>query len=105
MGLYDAPGGQPVCITYASGEKGSMDRESRNPKYQSTRVLVERWKWHNDLRTGLLIFGTVVGAVAVVLDVLLLLLGGVLRWEIIDGGMIVMLLSACVGVSNLSGHV
>jgi len=71
-GTYDSPAakswGQPMCITYASHEKPSIERESQDANYRDTRALVGRWRWHNDLRTALLIAGTLVGAVAVSAD-------------------------------------
>jgi hypothetical protein len=57
-----------LCITYASREKASINRESNDPRYKASKALINRWRWHNDLRTALLIFGTLVGALAVVLD-------------------------------------
>ena len=59
---------EPMCITYASHEKGPIQREAKDPKYRSAKALISRWKWHNDLRTALLILGTVVGATAVAMD-------------------------------------
>ncbi|KAK5080747.1 hypothetical protein LTR05_008452 [Lithohypha guttulata] len=67
-GPYNDPISQPLCITYASHEQGAMKRESDDPKYKTAKALINRWKWHNDLRTALLILGTIVGAIAVVLD-------------------------------------
>ena len=71
-GPFDRAGasdhGQPLCITYASHERASFARERDDPKYKSSKDLVSRWRWHNDLRTGVLILGAVSGAVAVVLD-------------------------------------
>ena len=51
-------------IQYASNETRSLERE----RAWTTHDLVRRWQWHNAIRTGILIFGTLVGAVAVVLD-------------------------------------
>lgn len=63
--------GQPWCITYASQEAGALEREkgaNGQEKYKSTKALVQRWKWHNDLRTAALLAGVVTGAIAVVMD-------------------------------------
>ena len=68
MGPYNEPDNQPLCLTYASREKASVDRERNDPKYKSTKALVNRWRWHNDLRTALLVLGTVVGAIGIVLE-------------------------------------
>lgn len=68
-GLFtSSPSSEPMCITYASTEKGSLDREGKDPEYKTSKALINRWKWHNDLRTGLLIFGTIAGALAVTMD-------------------------------------
>ncbi|KAK5094107.1 hypothetical protein LTS08_008736 [Lithohypha guttulata] len=67
-GPYNDPFNQPLCITYASHERGAVDREGKDPQYKTAKALINRWKWHNDLRTALLILGTIVGAIAVVLD-------------------------------------
>jgi len=56
-------GSQPIAVTYASHEARSIERE-RSPEW-STRRLVLRWKWHNDIRTVMLVLGTVAGALAV----------------------------------------
>lgn len=61
-------GSEPLCITYASTEKAALRREGEDGKYKTTEALIRRWKWHNDLRTVLLIFGAVAGALAVALD-------------------------------------
>lgn len=57
-----------MCITYASHEKAAIEREAKDARFRDTKELVGRWRWHNDLRTALLILGTVVGAVAVAVD-------------------------------------
>jgi len=67
-GSYKNSNSQPLCITYASGERASFDREGKDPKFRTSKALVNRWRWHNDLRTALLVCGTVIGAIAVVLD-------------------------------------
>lgn len=67
VGPYNGASIQPICITYANHHKPAIARESDDPKYKSAKALINRWKWHNDLRTALLIFGTVIGVVAVVL--------------------------------------
>lgn len=56
---------EPIALTYANLEARSIERE-RDPEW-TTRRLIERWKWHNDVRTAVLIVGTVVGAAAVAL--------------------------------------
>lgn len=61
-------GSEPICITYASTEEAALEREARDPKYKTSEALINRWKWHNDLRTALLIFGAAAGALAVSLD-------------------------------------
>ena len=56
-------GSQPIALTYASHEARSIERE-KSPQWTSRR-LVQRWKWHNDIRTLALILGTIAGALAV----------------------------------------
>jgi hypothetical protein len=56
-----------MALTYASGEARSVEREQG--REWTTRRLVLRWKWHNDIRTAVLVLGTLAGAVAVVMDV------------------------------------
>lgn len=68
LGPFESPSGQPMCITYASHESASLARERDDPNYTSTKALVMRWKWHNDLRTIVLVLGAAIGAFAVVLD-------------------------------------
>ena len=51
------PGSGAVALTYAFDEKRSVDRE----KEWSTEELVLRWKWHNEVRTAVLILGTMLG--------------------------------------------
>ena len=53
-----------MALTYARHEKASIDRE----RAWSTEELVRRWQWHNSVRTGILVAGTVIGAVAVGVD-------------------------------------
>lgn len=53
-----------MALTYARHEKRSIDRE----RSWSIEELVRRWQWHNSVRTGILVVGTIVGAVAVGLD-------------------------------------
>lgn len=52
------PGNGAIALTYAFNEKRSIDRE----KTWSTKELVLRWKWHNEVRTAILILGTMIGA-------------------------------------------
>lgn len=65
VGPYGKPNNQPLCVTYASDEKASIERESKDPRYKSSKALINRWKWHNDLRTAVLILGILAGACAV----------------------------------------
>lgn len=51
----------PIALTYARHETGAMERE----KTWKTVDMVERWRWHNDVRTGILLLGTVLGGLAV----------------------------------------
>jgi hypothetical protein len=53
----------PIALTYARGEKGSMERE----RTWGTGEMVRRWRWHNDVRTGVLLFGTLAGGLGVAL--------------------------------------
>lgn len=68
VGPYGEPNSQPLCVTYASNEQASIVRESKDPRFESSEALINRWKWHNDLRTAVLIVGTLVGACAVALE-------------------------------------
>ena len=52
------PGNGALALTYAFNEKRSIDRE----KAWSTKELVLRWKWHNEVRTAILTLGTMLGA-------------------------------------------
>lgn len=52
------PGNGAIALTYAFNEKRSIDRE----KAWSTKELVLRWKWHNEVRTAILTLGTMLGA-------------------------------------------
>jgi len=52
------PGNGAIALTYAFNEKRSIDRE----RTWSTKELVLRWKWHNEVRTAVLILGTMLGA-------------------------------------------
>ena len=56
-------GSQPIALTYASHEARSIERE-KSPEW-TTRRLVQRWKWHNDIRTVMLLAGVVAGTLAV----------------------------------------
>lgn len=53
-----------IALTYARHENRSIDREGA----WSTVELVRRWQWHNSIRTAVLVAGTVIGAVALALD-------------------------------------
>lgn len=63
------PGEDPtaMALTYASHERRSLEREGAK-EWADSRVLVGRWCWHNWVRTGILVLGTVIGAVGVVVD-------------------------------------
>ncbi|KAJ9502022.1 hypothetical protein H2202_002086 [Exophiala xenobiotica] len=61
------PGNGAMALTYAFNEKRSVERD-RDRKFSSTAELVRRWQWHNSVRTGILVVGTLVGAVAVAMD-------------------------------------
>ena len=52
------PGNGALALTYAFNEKRSIDRE----KAWSTKELVLRWKWHNEVRTAILTLGIILGA-------------------------------------------
>ncbi|KAJ9610440.1 hypothetical protein H2200_005217 [Cladophialophora chaetospira] len=56
--------GQIVALTYAFNEGRSIERDQR----MGTAETVERWSWHNYIRTWVLVLGTMVGALAVALD-------------------------------------
>lgn len=51
----------PLALTYARGEKGSVKRE----KGWKTEEMVKRWRWHNNVRTAMLMLGTLLGGLAV----------------------------------------
>ncbi len=57
---------EPIALTYASSEPPSIERE-KSPEWTTAR-LVERWVWHNNIRSAVLVIGTVLGAFAVSLD-------------------------------------
>ena len=59
-------GGEPLAVTYASEEKRPLAREA-DPAW-TTKRLIERWIWHNDIRSVILITGTMGAALAVALD-------------------------------------
>ncbi|KAK5273879.1 hypothetical protein LTR99_000866 [Exophiala xenobiotica] len=61
------PGNGAMALTYAFNEKRSVERD-RDRKFSSTAELVRRWQWHNSVRIGILVVGTLVGAVAVAMD-------------------------------------
>lgn len=56
--------GQIIALTYAFNEDRSIQRDQA----MGTAEAVERWSWHNYLRTWVLVLGVLVGAVAVSLD-------------------------------------
>lgn len=58
------PGNGVMALTYAFNEKRSIERDRKF----STVELVKRWQWHNNIRTGVLVLGTVIGALAVAMD-------------------------------------
>jgi hypothetical protein len=51
----------PIALTYARGDAGAMERE----REWTTREMAERWKWHNNFRTGILLLGTLLGGLGV----------------------------------------
>ena len=57
-------GNGALALTYAFNEKRSIDRE----KAWSTKELVLRWKWHNEVRTAMLTLGTMLGAWGIGID-------------------------------------
>ena len=57
-------GNGALALTYAFNEKRSIDRE----KAWSTKELVLRWKWHNEVRTAILTLGTMLGAWGIGID-------------------------------------
>ena len=52
------PGSGALALTYAFNEKRSIVRE----KKWSTKEMVLRWKWHNEVRTAILTLGLMLGA-------------------------------------------
>ena len=58
------PGNGAMALTYAFNEKRSVARE----KVWSTKELVLRWKWHNEVRTAILTLGTMLGAWGIGID-------------------------------------
>ncbi|EXJ56836.1 hypothetical protein A1O7_07180 [Cladophialophora yegresii CBS 114405] len=56
--------GQIIALRYAFHERRSVERD----RGMGTAEAIERWGWHNYVRTLVLVLGTVVGAVAVALD-------------------------------------
>jgi hypothetical protein len=54
------PGPYPraPAITYASNERWSKETEAKF----STEELVRKWKWFNEVRTVILVVGTIMGA-------------------------------------------
>ncbi|ETI26150.1 hypothetical protein G647_02927 [Cladophialophora carrionii CBS 160.54] len=56
--------GQVMALRYAFDERRSVDRDQR----MGTAETIERWSWHNYVRTWVLVLGTIVGAMAVALD-------------------------------------
>jgi hypothetical protein len=53
-----------MALLYAFNEQRSIERDQR----MRTAEAIERWSWHNYVRTCVLVLGTVVGALAVALD-------------------------------------
>lgn len=51
----------PIGLTFARSDAGAMGRE----KDWKTREMVERWRWHNNRRTGILVLGTILGGLSV----------------------------------------
>jgi hypothetical protein len=58
------PGNGALALTYAFDEPRSIERE----KKFTTVQLVRRWQWHNNVRTAILVLGTILAAVAVAMD-------------------------------------
>ena len=56
--------GKIVALTYAFNEERSVERD----KAMGTAEAVERWSWHNYVRTWILVLGVVLGSVGVALD-------------------------------------
>src|SRR3569833_87234 len=69
LGPFGGSDGQPIALTYANNDSGSIERE-RSPAWPSRR-LIEHWTWHNNIRSFFLVLGTVVGASDVVMSDLL----------------------------------
>lgn len=51
----------PIALTYARSDVGAIGRE----KDWKTREMVQRWRWHNNIRTGILVLGTILGGLGV----------------------------------------
>ncbi len=58
------PGNGALALTYSRDEGRSVARE----KTWTTVELVRRWQWHNNVRTTVLVLGTLVAALAVGMD-------------------------------------
>lgn len=56
--------GKIMALTYAFNEDRSVARD----KEMNTSQAIERWSWHNYIRTVVLVLGTILGAVGVALD-------------------------------------
>lgn len=56
--------GQIIALTYAFNETRSVRRDQD----MGTREAIERWGWHNYIRTAVLVAGVVVGAFGVAID-------------------------------------
>ena len=59
------PGNGALALTYAFHEARSIQREKA--ARWSTKELVLRWNWHNQVRTAVLVVGTLLGAWAMAL--------------------------------------
>ena len=60
-----------IALTYAASERRSLEREGAREfagGLQGSRRLVERWSWHNWVRTFVLLAGLAIGAVGLVVD-------------------------------------
>jgi hypothetical protein len=50
-----------IALTYTSSDAGAMGRE----KDWKTREMVKRWRWHNNIRIGILVLGRILGRLGV----------------------------------------
>lgn len=51
----------PIALTYARGDMGAVAME----KDWETKEMIERWRWHNNVRTAILLLGTALGGLGV----------------------------------------